>query len=62
MIQFRRDISNILGVMIPENGYEKTIKDLDAAGRINNRVLLEIIIVILKKLESYEVADAQSPK
>ncbi len=50
----RRQVSEVLGVMIPKDGWKKSFYDLDRAGKIDHRTLMDIMVVILMNIESYE--------
>ena len=54
MKSIRREISQIVGVLIPKDGWEQTFKELQGQGRISPKQLVEILLVILKKLEAQE--------
>ncbi len=50
----RRQVSEVLGVMIPVKGWDKTFSDLNKQGRMDFNTMMSIIVVILKNIESYE--------
>jgi hypothetical protein len=54
MKPIRRQVSEILGVLIPENKWKEVFKELNGAGRITQKEITEIVIVILKRLEEME--------
>lgn len=54
MKPLRREISEILGVLIPEGGWDTVFKELGTAGKISPKVQTQILLVILKRLEADE--------
>lgn len=53
-LSFRKKISAILGMAIPPKGYAKVFSDLDRLGKINNKQLIQILIIVCEKLDEYE--------
>jgi hypothetical protein len=54
MENIRREVSQLLGMVIPPEGWDRTFRELDTKGRISNRTLLDIIVVLCKKVEQLE--------
>ena len=52
----REEAAAILGISIPKDQWEQTIKRLDVSGGINQRAILDLLIVVLKRLEIMENA------
>ena len=50
----RRQISNIFGVLIEENEWDSIFKQFDAENRLNDKNIIKILLVILKRLEELE--------
>ena len=55
MTDVRREISNLLGHTIPEDGWDATFAELEKSGRINQKQMVKMMIVVLKRLEEYEL-------
>lgn len=50
----RKQMSIILGTAIPKNGWKQTFAQLNREGRIDQKVLIQSIIVLCEKIEEYE--------
>lgn len=47
----RKDVSAILKYSIPKNGWEKAFRELERDGRITKKHMVDILLLILKRLE-----------
>ncbi|OGU80425.1 MAG: hypothetical protein A2W11_00730 [Ignavibacteria bacterium RBG_16_35_7] len=50
-MKIREKTSTILEYGIPENGWDESIKILDRSGKITQKVMLQLIIMLCKELE-----------
>ena len=50
----RDDVSDIIGIRIPPEGYKKTFGELDRAGKITMRIVLEVILALIAHIEALE--------
>ncbi len=55
----REELSAGLGVNIPENGWDESFNQLDIKGQVTQRVLIELFLILAKRLETLE--NAQTP-
>ncbi len=53
----RNDVGRIVGTVISEDNWESTFRALDSAGKINQRVMLDLIVYLCRRIEGME--DAQ---
>lgn len=51
MTDLKQEISKIIGVRVEDGHLEDIFKSLDRSGKLTNRILVELIILILKKLD-----------
>jgi hypothetical protein len=54
MKSIRRQVSEILGVLIGENEWDETFHELEKQGKISQRQIIDILLVVLKRLEQDE--------
>lgn len=54
MKTLRREISEIVRVLIPEGKWDETFNQLDKEGRITQKQIIQILLVIIKRLEENE--------
>ena len=54
MKPIRRQISEIVRVLIPEDKWDATFKELEKDGRISQKQIIQMLLVILKRLEENE--------
>ena len=54
MKPIRREISEIVRVLIPEDKWNQTFKELEKEGRLSQRQIIQILLVVLKRLEALE--------
>jgi hypothetical protein len=47
-------MSAILGILIPDKGWDTSIKRLDVSGKITQRKILEMVVALAKKVETLE--------
>lgn len=52
----RDDVSRVLGVRIPVNGWERAINELSRTGAIDQRIVLQTLIILCRKIEELENA------
>lgn len=50
----RRQVSNIVGVLIQDDGWDSVFEQLDKENRLNSKLSHKILLVILKRLEELE--------
>ena len=50
----RKQIGKILGYTIPEDGWQESFDSLQKEGRITNKHILEIIVLLLEREEKRE--------
>ena len=50
----RHEIANILGFMIPENGWRQTFNELNGTGQPDHKSLVKMMVVILEHLDKLE--------
>ena len=50
----REEVSQALGIHIEEDGWSRALKNLDTAGMLTKRRLIDMIIIVLKRLEADE--------
>lgn len=50
----REDASKILGIRVPEDGWDRTLQELWTSGRPGNKEIKELIFLILRTLDKLE--------
>jgi hypothetical protein len=50
----RHEVSQIVGYLIPENGFKSTFKELNETGNIDMKTLARIMVVVLEHLDKLE--------
>lgn len=58
MEPLKEQVSRILGYRV--NGWQKTFEELDVKGFIDNRVIIQILIALCERVESFEDAAKKS--
>ncbi len=53
-MSLRKDVSNILGYTIPEGRWKKAFKELQVDGRLTNKHIFEILVLLLEREENRE--------
>lgn len=59
---FRRKVGYIIGEVIPEEGWDKSFRELQTTGRFDIKTIIEILTLICKEMEKYESGNIQSVK
>ena len=54
MKTIRQEIGNIFGVLISSEEWDETFALLDTENRLNNKNIVKVLLVILKKIEELE--------
>ena len=54
MTPIRKEVSEVLGYTIPEDGWQESFKSLQKEGRVTNKHILEIIVLLLEREEKRE--------
>ena len=53
-IDLRHEISNVIGYLIPENGWRQTFSELNQTGNIDQKTLVKMMVVVLEHLDKLE--------
>lgn len=53
----RKDVSDIVGYTIPEGKWDQAFKELQVDGRITNKHIFEILVLLLEREENRENED-----
>ena len=53
-MSIRQEVSAIFNYAIPKGGYRKEFRQLEKEGRISNKQIIEIIVLLLEKEEKRE--------
>lgn len=54
MTGIRRQISDLFGVLISPNEWDEVFESLDRENRINNKMIVKVLLIILKWMEARE--------
>ncbi len=60
-MSIRDEVSSILKIRIPNDRWEATFEELSTSGFIDNKVMLNILILLCKHIESIEDANTIKP-
>jgi len=55
MTDLRREVSNLLGVVIPDDAWESTFAELEKTGRIQMKQVVQLLVMLLKRAEENEL-------
>jgi hypothetical protein len=50
----RHEVSQIIGYLIPENGFKATFKELNETGHMDMKIIIKIMVVVLEHLDKLE--------
>ena len=53
-MKIREEASAILGIRIEPNGWDKAILNLDTAGMVTRKRLMELLVMTMKRIEQIE--------
>lgn len=53
MIDIRKEASKIVGFRIEKDDWDKGFSILDVNGKLTMRIMFQLVILILKKLDEY---------
>ena len=53
-MKLREEVSKIIGLRVESGHWDEAFQNLDTTGRFNQRVILGLILLILKKLDESE--------
>ena len=49
MNSIRRDVSKIVGMVIPPNGWKDSFRTLEREGALSTKVVIQILVLLLKR-------------
>lgn len=54
MTKIRRQVSNLLGILIQEDEWDDVFNDLNKENRLNSKNINKLLLIIFKRLEEME--------
>lgn len=50
----RQQVGAVLGMHVPPKGWQKVFNDLDKLGKLSNKQMIQILVILCTKIEEYE--------